>query len=152
MDTSPMRRQRRSRTKIPDKAPVPRRNRRRRLLLGTCGAFLLVLVGAWGYLLLRSGSPISQAGCDRINQGMTLAEVEVILGGPAGDYHASDRPVVVSLLPAPPPGLVNKAWIGNDGAVVVHLDQNDRVRYVHFAPKMNRNERFLEQLRPWLRL
>jgi hypothetical protein len=38
-------------------------------------------------------------------------------------------------------------WIGNDGAVVVHLDQNDRVRHVHFAPAMNRNQRFFEKLR-----
>jgi hypothetical protein len=78
---------------------------------------------------------------------MTLAEVEVILGGPPGDYHAHDRPVVVSLLPGPAPGLVKKAWIGDDGAVVVHLDQNDRVMHVHFAPKMNQDEGFLEKLR-----
>jgi hypothetical protein len=83
---------------------------------------------------------------------MSLTDVEVILGGPAGDYHDPDRPVVVSLLPAPPSGLVKKAWIGNDGAIVVHLDKDDRVRHVHFAPKMNRNESFLEKARRWLRL
>ena len=127
-------------------------NRRRFLLLGTSGVFLLVLLGASGYWLLCPGWPISQAGCDRISQGMSLADVEVILGRPAGDYHVHDRPVVVNLLPAPAPGLVKKVWIGNDGAVVVHFDRNDRVRHVHFAPKLNRDESFLEKFRRWLRL
>jgi hypothetical protein len=72
-------------------------NRRRFLLLGTFG--VLVLLGALGYLLLRSGSPISQAGCDRIKLGMSLADVEAILGRPAGDYH--DRPLVINLRPGP---------------------------------------------------
>src|SRR5438132_13543737 len=90
-------------------------NRRRFLLLGTSGVFLLVLLGASAYWLLCPGSPSSQAGCDRISQGMSLADVEVILGRPAGDYHVHDRPVVVNLLPAPAPGLLKKVWIGNDG-------------------------------------
>jgi len=41
-------------------------NRRRFLLLGTSGVFLLVLLGASGYWLLCPGAPSSQAGCDRI--------------------------------------------------------------------------------------
>jgi hypothetical protein len=127
-------------------------NRRRFLLLGAAGVFILALLGAFGYLLLRPGSPISQAGCDRISQGMPLADVEVILGGRAGDHHAHDRPVVVNLRPEPAPGLVKKVWIGDDGAVVVHLDRNGRVKHVHFAPKLNRDESFLEKFRRWLRL
>jgi hypothetical protein len=123
-------------------------NRRRFLLLGTFGA--LVLLGALGYLLLRSGAPISQAGCDRIKLGMSLADVEAILGRPAGDYH--DRPLVSNLRPGPAPGLVQKVWIENAGAVVVHFDNNDRVMHAHFAPKLNPNESFLEKLRRSLRL
>src|SRR5438105_3534965 len=90
-------------------------NRRRFLLLGTSGVFLLVLLGASGYWLLCPGWPISQAGCDRISQGMSLADVEVILGRPAGDYHVHDRPVVVNLLPAPAPGLVKRSGLETKG-------------------------------------
>jgi hypothetical protein len=126
--------------------------RRRFILLAIVGLVLLVLLADLGYLLLRPSSPISQAGCDLINEGMSLADVEVILGCPAGDYHDRDHPVVVSLLPRPAPGLVQKVWIGNHGAVVVHFDKNDGVMHVHFSPELNRAPTFVEQLRRKLRL
>jgi hypothetical protein len=123
--------------------------KRRRLLL--LAALLVVLVtSGFALLLLRSASPISQAGCDRIENGMSASEVESIFGGPEGNYH--ERQVDINIPDAPQPGLVRKIWIGNDGAAFVYFDQGDEVRHVHFAPALNRNESFFEKIRRWLNL
>jgi hypothetical protein len=115
------------------------------------GAFiLLLLLGGTGYLLLRPGSPISQAGCDRIEHGISEADVQKILGGPEGNYH--DGQVDINVPSAPGPGLRIKVWIGNDGAALVYFDKTDKVRHVHFAPALNRNESFFAKVRRWLRL
>ena len=61
---------------------------RRRFLL--VGAGVLALLGVAGFLVvwavLRSGDRITEGNYERIREGMTLAEVEALLGGPPGDY------------------------------------------------------------------
>src|SRR5438128_2180645 len=121
---------------------------RRRLFLLV--ARIVVLVGGLGFVLLRSTSPISQAGCDGIEKGMSQDEVETILGGPPGNYH--NRQVDINVPDAPERGLVMKLWIANDGAAFVWFDQTDNVRHVHFSPALNRNEGLFEKIRRWLRL
>src|SRR5262245_32307562 len=56
--------------------------RRRSLILAA--ACSLVLLGV-GWLALPPGSAICRANYDRLAPGMTLSEVEQILGGPARD-------------------------------------------------------------------
>jgi hypothetical protein len=57
-------------------------------------AIALVLLGAFLAVALprRSMSGITQANFDRIQEGMTVEEVEAILGCPAGDlFRAQER-------------------------------------------------------------
>lgn len=66
--------------------------RTRRLLV--LSALALLVVGGSAFLRLRSlsNSPINVENFNRIQEGMTQAEVEAILGGPPGSY--TKRPVV----------------------------------------------------------
>ena len=123
--------------------------KRRRFFLSAT-VLAAVLVGGLAVLLFLPRSPISQRSCDRIQIGMSEAEVETILGGPEGNYH--DRQVDINIPLSPVPGLLRKVWIGNDGAALVYFDKANRVGHVHFAPALNRDESFLGSLRRLLRL
>ena len=66
------------------------RPRRRRLLLFGLGAAAAVLAGG---VFLRAQLPrpgVTVANYQRIRDGMTVAEVEAILGGPPGTYDGPD--------------------------------------------------------------
>jgi hypothetical protein len=70
----------------------------------------------------------SQADCDRIEIGMTRAQVEHVLGGPPGDYCTQ---------PTSPHSLSMYAawdkWLGDGGTIVVDYDGDGRVSFkVHF--------------------
>jgi hypothetical protein len=68
------------------------RRARRMLLFGLPAAVVAVAVSAW---LLWPRTAITRENADKIRMGMTLAEVEAILGGPARDE--STGPLVVIL-------------------------------------------------------
>jgi hypothetical protein len=57
---------------------------RRRLLLASAFALILVVGGIAWWLL--HGPRVTDAAYDRIDIGMSLAEVEAIIGGPPGNY------------------------------------------------------------------
>jgi hypothetical protein len=57
----------------------------RKWLVGSL-AVALVLVGALQPLLVPRPCLVTKAACERIEKGMTRAEVEAALGGPPGDY------------------------------------------------------------------
>jgi hypothetical protein len=66
--------------------------RRRRLLLGAGVLALLGLVAVSALIRLQPFWPeVSRANYDRIQTGMTLDQVEFLLGGPPGDYGAWGR-------------------------------------------------------------
>jgi hypothetical protein len=54
--------------------------RRRLLICGTLAGFILLGIGLW---LFAPRTAITRENAARIEQGMTLAEVEAILGGPS---------------------------------------------------------------------
>jgi hypothetical protein len=62
----------------------------RKLLIGLLAAGL-VLGGMLLALVMPRHCPVTRAACGRIQEGMTQAEVEKILGVPPGDYRT--RPV-----------------------------------------------------------
>jgi hypothetical protein len=52
-----------------------------------CVAVALVLAGGLIALLGPRHCPVNRAAFERIEEGMTRAEVQDILGGPSGDYR-----------------------------------------------------------------
>jgi hypothetical protein len=63
--------------------------RRRRLWL-VLGLVLTLAGGAAGWWLLHSPPRITEATYEQIRDGMALAEVEAILGGPPGNYDGEE--------------------------------------------------------------
>jgi hypothetical protein len=64
---------------------------------------------------------IDQGTCDQIKPGMTLKEVEDILGGPPGFYG------VTGVQSEAPPSKEGWSWVSRRWEIVVHLDGNQKV-------------------------
>jgi hypothetical protein len=94
----------------------------RRLLIGVLAAALL-LGGLLLALLRPLHCPVSRAACEQVKEGMTQAEVEAILGVPAGDYRT--RPTehtYILVLDGESTHMgvgTHAAWIGDEGDLSV---------------------------------
>ena len=86
--------------------------RRRKLLVALAVG---VVVAAAAVVLWPRPDRITQENCDRIEKGMSQAEVEAILGGPPGDYTTRQvyvlMPIISLVLEILPP----IRWQGNQG-------------------------------------
>jgi hypothetical protein len=130
--------------------------RRRRLLLGVLGAVALVACGLFAWLLLpRPG--VTRANYERIQEGMTLPEVEGILGGLPGNYSRfPDNEASLWALDWADPELSlhyfrgREAWVGDELAVAVWFNDQGRVR--RKAAFEVPEPTFLDRLRRLLRL
>jgi hypothetical protein len=93
-------------------------------------SIVLVLLGVLLPLMLPYRSPVTRAAYERIEDGMTQAEVEAILGGPPGDYRT--RPgISMDPLVRSPSGLNEQWWRGDEGEIIVGFDAGT-VRSVSF--------------------
>jgi hypothetical protein len=96
-----------------------------------CGLVLALAAAGWYWLEHRPGSGITAENADRIEPGMTAAEVETILGCPAGVYSDRERSflsrrslkIIALSLEGPPP--VTRWWVGAAGTVEVVFDGED---------------------------
>jgi hypothetical protein len=107
--------------------------RRRLVLLGVPAAVVAVALVVW--LLLPRGTAITRGNAAKIQPGMTRAEVEALLGGPAGDYTAgryaaAPEPVAVG-------GPSFSEWLGEECSVMVSFDEEDRVVRSQVRPVVN---------------
>jgi hypothetical protein len=102
-------------------------SRRHWLYLLLAAIMAVVAAGGWVYWLeVRPG--ITRQNAARIQDGMTIAEVEALLGGPAGDYQTPGRPHTTYMYHyAHPVGSVEKKWIGDEGLAIVAFDSEGRV-------------------------
>jgi hypothetical protein len=120
--------------------------RRKKLLSFGISAGLVVVV----YFAFRTSAPkhnINGASFEKIKQGMTLAEVEAILGGPAGDY--TTRPTISECDGRLGPG--DKEWVSDDAAISVWFDPKGGILDASVSPVFRRNDlTWLERLRTWL--
>jgi hypothetical protein len=85
----------------------------------------LAVVVAAVSVALRSAPPsrITRENCARIHEGMTQADVEVILG-PPGDYRArTTEPTSMSLVEWQA-GSMSALWTGNEDWSLVTLDHD----------------------------
>jgi hypothetical protein len=71
----------------------------------------VVFAGALLALVLPRHCPVTRAAYERIEPGMTQADVEQILGGPPGDYRT--RPVHANLTSGG--GISWTIWVGDEG-------------------------------------
>jgi hypothetical protein len=129
--------------------------RRRILLLALPVVLMLTPVAVW--LLLAPGTAITRANADRIHPGMTLADVEAILGGPARDETtgavAVDRPG--PLVFTAPMGRMIYSWQSDEVTIGVQVDNDDRVierTSVHVHRVWTGPLDMLYMVRRWLRL
>jgi hypothetical protein len=109
-----------------------------------CG-LLLALAGAgwWYWLEHRPGSGITAENAARIEPGMTAADVEAILGCPAGVYSTMQQRLrsrcslkQLSLDPPGTPRVYWREWLGASGTVLVLFDSEDDsvVRHTYDEP------------------
>lgn len=81
---------------------------------------------------------IDEADLQRVQAGMTEAEVEGLLGCPEGNYITEDDvwPVraVCGMVRAPQPGEVTRSWTTNAWWITIEFDNRGRVRDVTWTP------------------
>ena len=104
--------------------------KRRRLMLSAI-PFMLVMIGVTGIAtyLMQPRTAITRANAAKIQPGMTLAEVEAILDGPARNdatgrvsYCLTGIKGFDPNVPRPP------EWLSEEVLVMVYLDANHRVQ------------------------
>jgi hypothetical protein len=96
------------------------------IALMACVIVLCLFVG----LLHRRFHP---ENCTAIRPGMTLNEVEDLLGGPPGDYgwlwFGSSAMTLEGVVA--PPGSTEMVWLNDDKRIEVYFDKQGRVTVVH---------------------
>jgi hypothetical protein len=117
------------------------------LWFGIALIFLLV-----AYLVLRPGMPkhnIDRAGYLEIDKGMTLAEVEAILGVPAGDYTTGPTTSFRNGWH----GAGDKEWASHKGVISVWFDPQGKIMDKDFsAVTPVTGLTWFERLQMWLGL
>jgi hypothetical protein len=73
---------------------------------------------------------INRASFERIKKGMTLPEVEAIIGAPAGDYTTGPTSSYEDGWYGPG----DKEWIGDDGVISIWFDTQDGIKDMSFEP------------------
>jgi hypothetical protein len=122
--------------------------KRRKVVLGLAAA-ALVLTGHVGW---RAFAPprhrITADSIRAIRGGMTLAEVETLLGAPPGDYSTTGKGVV-GRDASPLPTWYYKSWSADDAGVTVWFDNEGWVvmkEVAIWAPPVS----WLDRVRSWL--
>ena len=101
-------------------------------VLAVCVCVVLVVLA-----LLPPRTGVTKANFDRIQDGMSIAEVELILGGAGQPFHgfANQKQTLV--------------WLGDDGSLAFVEVADNSVKSKMWNPS---NETFADKLRRWLRL
>ncbi len=139
------------------------RSRPRLLLSVAVAGAAVAIVLAGGAWLLWPRTAITRENAAKLKAGMTLAEVEAILGGP-GQYELAGRAAeaepaarawdAVLILGFPPGATAAKRWDGEGLAVRVFLDEGGRVAGTQCLTiaVYPLHETPLDRLRRWLGL
>jgi hypothetical protein len=142
--------------------------RRRLLLFGVSVAVVVLSVGVWVFWA-QPRTMITRENAARIQVGMTLGEVEAILGGPArnessgqlkptGDSQTNDFRFLLALCSGVPEATFHRAdgmtqaWTCNTLMVVVAFDLDGRALNDGQCAVCPVPESPIDRLRRWLRL
>jgi hypothetical protein len=134
---------------------------RRRTLLFTTLVIAVVAIGVWLLWPHESLSEINQENAERVHFGMTLAEVEALLGGKARreangtiepDYEefatvqALDDHVVTAMRLEQRGA---KLWRSNHAMIWVQFDSDERVIEMTWCPARYRRVSSIDMIRRW---
>lgn len=128
---------------------------RRRVLL-TLGLLALLFTGGVAVLWLTGpGHRISKEGWAGIKQGMSRANVETVIGTPAGDYRkqqTTTRSLKTTRDYWGTAGAHQLEWLADDGIIRVQFDANDTAIGAAYFPDPANQISFASKLRRWLGL
>jgi len=116
---------------------------RRRLLFGLLAAVVALAV----VVMLWPPSAINRENKSKLRHGMTQAEVEAILGGPARDEVGGKPPRFLVKIPEN-----QKEWIGPECKITVVFNEDGRAGAISSENVSVPPEAMLEKFRRWLRL
>jgi hypothetical protein len=90
----------------------------------TCGVCVAAAAGIGTWLQMPRPCPVVLANYERIQDGMRLAEVEAVLGGPPGIYGTG-------MVMVAGPGVMSlnaryESWWTDEGLLLVRFDQEGR--------------------------
>jgi hypothetical protein len=125
--------------------------KRRRTLLVALAAVALGLTGYAGWQAFTSGHRINKATFHQIGSGMTLAEVEALLGAPPGNYAPPELSEVIEAINAwadadsPEPRV--ETWWSEDGGVIVTFHPDGTGEGAQFIDVRGGKPPFLERVR-----
>jgi hypothetical protein len=91
-----------------------------------------IAVSDWFLVRSRDDCPVNRIAYEQVEEGMTLAEVEGILGGPAGWYATEDVTCgggCGNWSGVDGKEFVRKLWVGNRVSVDVAINQEGRVEH-----------------------
>jgi hypothetical protein len=125
--------------------------RRRLLVFALLAALVLIGVSTWA-LWPEEQSAITRENSEKIRVGMTLAEVQTILGGPPRMEASSERPFGWNLdMDQPPAGaavaVATHTWIGLHAKVEVGVNGDGRVISVATRHPADDHASLLDSLR-----
>ena len=128
---------------------------RRRTIAWIAGSLLLAGV-ILSFVWLRASQRLNVENFSQIQQGMTQAEVEKLLGGPPGNYgRYSEKSGFMTLEGYfAPAGSVEKVWCNDKHRFEVYFDQDGQVVGQHKRAGYEQGSApsWLERLRAWLGL
>lgn len=105
---------------------------RKRLIKGIALVAVLAAAGIAAILYFGPSPRIDDASLAQIRQGMTLAQVERLIGAPAGDYGFGNgelmNEVFWPVLDRFQESATAKVWRGQDMAIVVEFDEDGRAK------------------------
>jgi SmpA / OmlA family len=129
---------------------------RRRLLLFALPV-TLVLLGSAAWALWPHSTAITWENAKKIKEGMTMADVEAILGGPTRDETAGCAVPDMWAEDADPPGMFIRSaylpksifWTSEQRAIEV-IFKDDRVWRCYSYPAVRVRDTFLDRARRWI--
>jgi hypothetical protein len=128
----------------------------RRRMLRIVGGILIAFVAAYLTLgIAASKNRINSESVQRIRKGMSLPEVEQILGAPPGNYSSHEATIVrdgaIMLIGFEEPAQVFRSveWASDETVVTIWLDKKDRVVTLHQGKVVQSQTSFLDRLFNW---